>query len=71
MQIHHASGVEGQSGGEALQDAASLIAYGQSCGHHDPKMQENPPGDGQRHAAEPRVHGREEIRHPVGGKPAK
>ena len=33
-------------------------------------MQGNP-GDCRRHAAEPRVHGREEIRHPAGGKPAK
>ena len=32
-------------------------------------MQGNPPGDGRRHAAE--VHGREEIRHPAGGIPAK
>ena len=34
-------------------------------------MQRNPPGDGRRHAAEPRVHGREEILHRAGGKPAK
>ena len=31
-------------------------------------MRGNPPGDGRRHDAEPRVHGREEIRHPTGGK---
>ena len=35
------------------------------------KMQGNPPGDGRQHAAEPRVHGGEEIRHPAGGKSAK
>ena len=34
-------------------------------------MQEDPPGDVRQHAAEPRVHGREEIRHVAGGKPAK
>ena len=34
-------------------------------------MQGNPPEDGRRHTAEPRVHGREEIRHPTCGKPAK
>ena len=34
-------------------------------------MQVNPPGDSRRHSAEPRVHGREEILHPSGGKPAK
>ena len=70
-QIHHAPGVEGRSGGEAFQDAASPGAYDQSCGHEGPKMQRNPPGDGRWHAAEPRVHRREGIRHPAGGKPAK
>ena len=34
-------------------------------------MQGNPPRDSRRDAAEPRVHGREEIRQPAGGKPAK
>ena len=34
-------------------------------------MHGNPPGDSRQHAAEPRVHGRKEIRHPAGGKPAK
>ena len=34
-------------------------------------MQENRAGDGQRRDAKPRIHGREEIRHPAGGKPAK
>ena len=64
-QIHHASGVEGQSGSEVIQDAASPGAYGQSCGHEGPKMQGNPP------RVRPRVHRREEVRHPVGSKPAK
>ena len=31
------------------------------------KIQRNRPGDTLRHAAEPRVHGREEIRYPAGG----
>ena len=70
-QIHHAPSVEGQSGGEALQDAASPLAYGQSCSHEGPKMQENPPGHGRRHAAETRVYGQEGIRHPAVGKLAK
>ena len=69
--IHHVSGVEGRSGGEALQDAASPGACGQLCGYEGPKLQGNPLGDGRRHAAEPRVHGREEIRHPAGSKTAK
>ena len=43
QQIYHAPGDEGQSGGEALQDAASPVAYGQSCSHESPKMQGNPP----------------------------
>ena len=34
-------------------------------------MQKNPPGGGRRHAAEPCVCGREEIRHPADGKSAK
>ena len=70
-QIPHAPDVEGRSGGETFQDAASPRAYDQSCGHDGPKMQGNPLGDGQRHAAEPRVHGRQESRHPAGVKPAK
>ena len=37
----------------------------------EPKMQGNNPGDGRRHAAEPHVYGRGEVRHPVGGEPAK
>ena len=65
------AGVEGRPGGKALQDAALPQAYGQSCGHEGLKTQGNPPGDSRRHAAELRVHGREEIRHPAGGKPAK
>ena len=48
-QFHHAPGVEGRFGGEALQDAASPGAYGQSCGHKSPKMQRYPPRDGRRH----------------------
>ena len=68
QQIHHAPG---RSGGEALQDSASPRAYGQSCGHEGPKMQGNPPEVGRRHAADPRVYGREEILHLAGGKPAK
>ena len=57
-QMHHAPGIEGRSGGEALQDAALPGAYGQS-----PNMQGNPPGNGRRHAAEPISfrHGRKEI----------
>ena len=70
-QIHHESGIEGRSGGEALQDAAPPGAYGHSCGHEGLIMQGNPPGDGRRHTAKTRVHGREEIRYPAGGKPAK
>ena len=50
-------GVEGQSGGETLQDAASPGAYEQSCEREGPKIQENRPGNGQRHAVEARVHG--------------
>ena len=68
-QTPHVPGVVGRSGGEALQDAASPGAYGQSCSHGDPKMLRNLPGDGRRHAAELRVHGQEEIQHPAGGKP--
>ena len=69
-QIYHAPGVEGQSVGEALQDAASPDGYGQSCdqAHEDPIMQGTHLGDGRRHAAEPCVHGQEEIWHPAGGK---
>ena len=70
-QIHYAPGVEGRSRSETLQDAASPKAYGQSCGHEGLKMQGNPPGDGRRHAAEPRVNGREKNQHPVDDKPAK
>ena len=36
-QIHHAPGVDERSGGEALQYTALPGAYGQSCGHEDPK----------------------------------
>ena len=57
-QIHHAPDVEGQSGGQALQNATSPGAYCQLCGHEGPKMQENPPGDGRRYTAEPRVRKR-------------
>ena len=60
-QIRHAPGVEGQSRGEVLQNAASPGAYGRTCSHEGPKLQGNPPGDGQRHATKPRVHGREKI----------
>ena len=64
-------GVEGRYGGEAL-DVVSPRAYEQSCGHDSPKMLENPAAfQGTPHAAEPRAHGPEEIRHPAGGKPAK
>ena len=42
-----------------------------TANHEGPKMQGNPQGDGRRQAAEPRVHGREEILHPAVGKPAK
>ena len=70
-QIHHAPDVEGRSEAEALQYATSPGAYGQSCSHEGPKMQENIPENNQRHAAKPRIHEREEIRHPSGGKPAK
>ena len=70
-QIYHTLGVEGQSGGKAVQDATSPVAYGQSCGYEGLKILGNLPRDGRRHAAEPRVHGREDIRHPAGGKPAK
>ena len=34
-------------------------------------MQRNPPGDSRWHAAEPRIHGREEIQHPAVGRIAK
>ena len=71
-QIHYAPCVEGRSGGEVLQDAASPGTYGQSCGHESRKMQGNTPGDGRLStAAEPRVYEREENRHPAGGTPAK
>ena len=70
-QIHHAPGVEGRSGGEAFQNAMSPGAYGQSCCHEGSKVKGSCPGYSRRHAAEPRVHGREKIRHPAGGKPAK
>ena len=45
-QIYHAPGIEGRSGGEALQNAASPGAYGQLCGHEGPKMPRYPSGDG-------------------------
>ena len=45
-QIHNTQSVEGRSGGEALKDAASPGAYGQSCGHEHPKIKGNPSGDG-------------------------
>ena len=38
-QIYHPPGVDGRSGGEALQDATSPGAYGQSYGHEGLKMQ--------------------------------
>ena len=44
--IHHSPGIEERCGGKALQDAASPGAYGKSCVHESPKLQENPPGDG-------------------------
>ena len=70
-QIRHVPGVERQSGNEALQEIASPGAYGrQACGHEGSKIQGNHPGDGRRHAVKPLVHGRKEIQHPAGGKPA-